>query len=270
MTISAKLAIIAGAGALPRLVADACRTPPLVMAMQGFTPERLAVDHVFRLETLGGLFRYLAEQGVDQVCLAGAVQRPRIDPTLVDPETAPLLQRIVAAMAQGDDAALRVFLSLFEEAGFDVKGAAEVAPDLLPAPGVLTLDKPAMTTEADAQRGVAVIAAMAQVDLGQACVVAQGQVMAVEALPGTDWMLDALSQRPDGLPKGGILVKAPKPGQDLRVDMPAVGPQTMDMAARAGLDGVVIPAGSVMVLDRAETVARAQALGLFLWVREVA
>ncbi len=150
---------------------------------------------------------------------------------------------------------------------------------------------------------------MGAADIGQALVVAQGQVIAVEAQPGTDWMLASLLARggerlPTGglfddpfgvaadvfggpavmprrgrdpaLPPGGVLYKAPKPGQDLRADLPAIGPETVRGAAAAELEGIVIEAGGVMLLDRAATVAAADreatvaaadAAGLFLWVR---
>jgi DUF1009 family protein len=167
---------------------------------------------------------------------------------------------------------------------------------------------------ADADRGLAVIAAMGAADVGQACVVRAGQVMAVEAAPGTDWMLASLSPAPvaarpgdpltwaadaagevidtwadwlsgpdaprpaapvppapvppaQAIAAGGVLVKAPKPAQDRRADLPAIGPGTVAGAARAGLAGIVVAAGGVMVLDLPATVAACDRAGLFLWVR---
>jgi DUF1009 family protein len=107
---------------------------------------------------------------------------------------------------------------------------------------------------------------MGAVDIGQSCVVAAGQALAVEALFGTDWMLDSLRLRPDGA--GGVLFKAPKPDQDRRVDLPTIGPSTVAGAAAAGLSGIAIEAGGVMVTDRDRTIADCDRLGLFLWVRK--
>jgi len=111
-----------------------------------------------------------------------------------------------------------------------------------------------------------VIAAMSRADVGQACVVQNGQAIAIEARFGTDWMLASLGARPDG--PGGVLFKTPKPDQDRRIDLPVIGPATVAGAAAAGLSGIVIEAGGVLVLDRSRVVAECDRLGLFLWARE--
>jgi len=260
------LAMIAGQGKLPRLVAEA-RPDLLICSMDGSPPDDVTAEVTFRLEQLGGFLAELKARGVREVCFAGAVRRPTIDPTAIDAATRPLLERIAAALRAGDDGALRTMLGLFEEAGFFVRGAHEIALDLLPAEGVLTQAKPVDADGADAGRAEAIVAALGRVDVGQACVVSQGQALAIEALPGTDAMLRTLSPRPSGLPDGGLLYKAPKPGQDRRVDLPTIGPGTVDGAVAAGLCGIVVAAGGVILLDRAKTVRRADAVGLFLWVR---
>lgn len=266
------LALIAGAGALPGRVLGAVRAEgrrALVCEMAGSAAEVPGGPDIrFRLETLGTLLADLRGEGVREVCFAGAVRRPPVDPAAVDAATRPLMERIAAALRAGDDGALRTMLGLFEEAGLAVRGAHDLVPDLLPPAGVPSAAKPADAHGADAGRAAAIVAALGRVDVGQACVVSRGQALAIEALPGTDAMLATLCPRPPGLPGGGLLYKAPKPGQDRRVDLPAVGPTTLEGAARAGLDGVVIEAGGVMVLDRPATVAAADRLGLFLWVRE--
>ena len=106
---------------------------------------------------------------------------------------------------------------------------------------------------------------MSAADIGQCCAIRARQAIAVENTFGTNWMLQSLRQRPDG--QGGILFKAPKPGQDRRADLPAVGPPTVELAAQAGLSGIVLEAGSVIVLEQEEVVAACDRLGLFLWLR---
>jgi len=270
-------ALIAGRGALPAHLARALAAsgkPFLIAEVEGFAmenPDGLPVRR-FALERLALLFDHLHETGVTRVVMAGAVTRPRLDPERIDPRTAQLLPRIVPALAQGDDATLRAVIALFEEEGFAVVGAEAVAPDLLPPPGVLTHARPSPADERDAARAAQIVAALGAADVGQGAVVAQGLCLAVEALPGTDAMLAWVAEvagacRPD--PKGarGVVCKAPKPGQDRRVDLPAIGPATVEAAARAGLAGIVVEAGGVLLLDPAETVARADRVGLFLWVR---
>ncbi len=257
------LAVIAGQGALPGEIVAALPDRPYIAALNGFTPESVVPDEVFRLEHLGSFLTGLTARGVREVCFAGAVQRPPIDQSQIDAATLPLVPRIAAAMGQGDDTVLRVAVAIFEEAGFVVQGAHDLVPALLPDAGAL-VGQPADDAPRDMTRARDVLKAMGAADTGQACVVWRGQVLAIEGLFGTDWMLNSLAHRPDG--RGGLLYKGPKPGQDRRVDLPAIGPATMEGAAAAGLDGVVIEAGGVLLLQREETLRRAAAHGLFLLV----
>lgn len=262
-----KLAIIAGQGALPAALVAVLPDRPMICALDGFAPEGLEVDQIFRVERLALFLRSLEDQGIAQVIFAGAVQRPRLDPALFDPQTAQMVPRLLAAMQAGDDATLRAVIAIFEEAGFAVVGVEAIAPALLPAAGVLagTFTPP---HESDAARAEAITAALGAVDVGQGCVVAQGLCLAVEALPGTDAMLVSLSQIAANLrPKGGLYYKAAKPGQDRRIDLPTIGVETIRLAAEAGLSGIAFQAGSVICLDLAAMITAAQANGLLLWAR---
>ena len=267
------LAIIAGQGALPGMLYAhlvAAGAPPAVAELEGF-PAHLPGGQTmrFRLETLGTLLNDLKSSGVSEVCLAGRIGRPALDPDAVDQATQPIIPIIEQAMQDGDDGALRAALGIFENAGFTVRAAQDILPDLTPPPGILSDLRPTSRDRADAKRAAAIITAMGGADVGQACVVAAGQAIAIEAAGGTDWMLRSISdgRRPAG-PGGGILFKAPKPGQDRRVDMPVIGAETVRFAARAALTGIVVEAGGVLVLDLAATQQAALAEGLFLWVRK--
>ncbi|SIN90918.1 LpxI family protein [Vannielia litorea] len=307
------LALIAGQGLLPsRLVAalEAEGREFRIYALEGFAPEIDRTVATFRLEELGSFIAGLVQGGCEAVCLAGAVRRPVIDRARVDAATHGLIVRLAGAMERGDDGTLREIVAIFEEAGLKVVGAHEIAPDLLPPTGALTRATPGPGDHADASRGEAVVAALGAADVGQACVVAGGQVLAVEAAGGTDWMIRSLMRVPEAvrreeqellkgatlferasewvadvtefltasepsrlperdtaLPGGGLLYKAPKPGQDRRADLPVIGPATVMLAAEAELRGIVVEAGGVMVLDLDTVLAMADAVGLFLWVR---
>lgn len=266
-----KTAIIAGEGRLPAALASGLSEPPLVAALDGSAPEGLTVDLRFRVERLVPFLRALERDGVGQVIFAGAVTRPRLDPALLDEATASLLPRLMGAMAQGDDATLRVVIELFEEFGFSVVGVEQVAPALLPGVGVLA-GSVSPRDEADAARAAAIVAALGAVDVGQGAVVAQGLCLGVEALPGTDALLAQVAGigalRPDPARGKGVFYKAAKPGQDRRIDLPTIGPETLRGVAAAGLGGMAFQAGSVICLDLDEMRALAGELGLFLWARE--
>ncbi len=258
------LALITGRGALPAAIVAGLDERPFVASLEGFEPDDLVPDEVFRLEALGTLIATLKSAGVDRVCLAGAIGRPEIDPARIDAATLPLVERLKVALVKGDDGALRIVMSIFEDEGFAITSADELVPALLPKAGIIGAKEPSDLHRADLGRAAEVIKGMGQYDIGQACVVHKGQVLAIEGVFGTDWMLASLVHRPDG--SGGVLFKAKKPDQDRRADLPVIGVDTVVNASRAGLDGIVVEAGGVMILDQAAVREAADKAGLFLWV----
>lgn len=287
------LALIAGTGDLPPALVARLPERPLICAMDGFRPA-ITPDLTFRIEQLGSFLAELTVRGVTEVCMAGAVTRPLIDPTAIDEATKPLVPQIMQAIAQGDDGALRAIIAIFEEAGLAVRSAHTIAPDLLPDASVLSRKPVTIDNRQDAVTAEQVIAQMGRADVGQACLVRNGRVLAREGQAGTDAMLgqfapadDPLWSAVDGLgsvlgsaaewlsgadgepvdARGAILFKAPKPGQDRRADLPVIGPQTAKGAAAAGLAGIVIEHDGVMVLGLDEVRETLDTAGLFLWVR---
>lgn len=259
------LALIAGQGKLPSVLVDALPEIPYIVSLDGFDPDILVPDRRFRIEHLGSVIAEMQALGINEICLAGSIARPPIDPGRIDAATLPLVPRMMQALQKGDDGALREVLAIFEDAGFTIRAADELSASLLPAPGVFTSRRTEDYHKSDAIRGAEVVAAMGAADIGQACVIKAGQAIAVEGTFGTQHMLECLRNRPDGT--GGILFKAKKPHQDRRVDLPVIGVDTVEQCANAGLDGIVVEADGVMVLDLAAVTRAADELGLFLWVR---
>ena len=257
------LALIAGRGGLPAAVAQAQAVKPLVCALEGFAPDGVTPDVTFRLEGLGPLLTQLQARGVRDVCLCGGIDRPQIDPALIAPETLPLIPLLQTAIAAGDDGALRAVMSIFETFGFCVRAAHDLAPGLVVQAGVLTAQAPDQTMLDAAVRGDAVLKALAPLDVGQACVAGAGQVWGIETVGGTAHMLGALP--PAVRQAGAVLVKRSKAGQDLRADMPTIGPDTITQLAQAGLAGMVLEAGRVLVLERDTVKREAEAAGLAIW-----
>ncbi len=293
------LALICGTGALPAAVAAAQDRPPLVCVLEGFAPDDLSADLTFRLEHLGTLLETLQTRGVSEICLCGAITRPVLYPAQIDAATQPLVPVIRAALGQGDDGALRAVIAVFEDSGFTLRAAHELAPGLLMGAGVPTLRSPGPQARADTQEALLALAEMGRRDIGQSCIVRDGSVVALEGQDGTDAMLkgqghsmptpwdqgdplgwltdqagEALQSAADWLsgpqapPRaGGILFKAPKPGQDRRADLPTIGPRTAMAAAEAGLDGIVIEAEGVIVIEQGQVLQILDACAMFLWVR---
>lgn len=262
-----KIAVIAGEGDLAPAVVAALDTPA-VYALAGLKPQVAAEE--FRLERLIPFLDKLSADGISDVVFAGAIRRPRLEPELFDPRTMTLVPRILSAMQTGDDAALREVLAVFEESGLNIRSVSEIAPSLVPGDGLLvgTASEADIRDTAEAAR---IVHELGKLDIGQGAVVAQGLCLAVEALPGTDAMLEFVREhnglRPNAKGARGVIYKAPKPGQDRRIDLPTVGPDTVRHAAAADLAGIAWEAGGIILLERERTIAEAQKNGLFLWSR---
>jgi DUF1009 family protein len=195
--------------------------------------------------------------------------RPAITQLRLDWKTIQIFPRVMRAYRGGDDHLLSGVGRLLEDHGFRLVGAHEVAPEILVAEGILGRRQPTARDQVDIARGLAVLSALGPHDVGQAVVVGDGNVLAVEAAEGTDRMISRIAElRRAGrirLPaRVGVLVKAPKSDQDHRFDLPTVGPETIEAAVRAELSGVAIVAGSTIAVDPQRMASIADAAGLFL------
>ena len=147
-----------------------------------------------------------------------------------------------------------------------MRGAHEIAPDLTVPEGLFAGPQPSHAALQDTERGADILSALSPVDVGQGCVVAGGLCLGIETIQGTDALLEFVAQTPKHLRRGarGVFVKAPKRGQDLRVDMPAIGPETLRNAARAGVEGIVLQAGSVLIVDTKSVLQEAEKESVFI------
>jgi DUF1009 family protein len=263
------LGILAGGGPLPGRVAAAARAagrPVFIAALDGFADRAVVAPypHEFvRLGAAGRLLQLLRENHCRDLVIIGPVRRPSLFDLRPDAEGARILARIGRAAFGGDDGLLAAVVKVLADEGFCVLGAHEILAEVLAAPGLLSAAAPDEQARLDINRGIAVLRALGAADVGQACVVQQGIVLAVEAVEGTDAML----ARCRGLARpgpGGLLVKLAKPGQDRRADLPTIGPGTVRGAAAAGLRGIAFEANGTILTDRDTMIAEADAAGLFL------
>lgn len=254
------LAIIAGNGELPRRLAEAraaAGLPYLLIVFAGCMQDWMEghpLQH-HRFEKAGRLFRGLAEVGAKHIVFAGGMNRPTLKPWTADLTAARLLLRAVRLLRKGDDAMLRGFAGFFEARGVTLISPAEVLGDALTVPvGALGSVPLSAQNRADAGRAAKIVAAMGVLDIGQGAVVANGLCLGVEAIEGTDLMLERLADLPAERraacpPPSGVLFKGPKPGQDRRMDMPTIGPDTVRRAAKGGLSAIVVAAGETALMD---------------------
>lgn len=263
--MSGRLAILACGGALPVMLARA-HPDALHFTLRGVPSELAATAQEFPLERIGDLFAAMKAAGVTRMVFAGSLVRPSLDPGQFDGEMARLAPGLMAAIPQGDDALLRFVIGMFEEQGFQVLGAHDLLPGLTVEEGLAIGPAPGEGDLADAARAAHILAEISPLDIGQGCAVAGRQCLGIETVQGTDALLAYVAQTPDALRGGqrGVYVKAPKRGQDLRIDMPTIGPSTIDAVADAGLAGLVLAAGAVVILDRRVALARAADRGIFV------
>lgn len=263
-----KLGIIAGGGELPARLVAVCRVvgkPFFVIALDGHADQGVTegVPHIWsRLGAAGTMLRALREAGVTDLVMAGRVRRPSFAELRPDWRAARLFARI-GAKALGDDGLLRAVAQELELEGFRVLAAQDVLADLLTPVGVLGRIVPDEGARIDIDHGMRVARGLGALDVGQAVVVQQGLVLGVEAIEGTDALIERCGPLRRTGP-GGVLVKMCKPQQDGRLDLPTIGPVTVEKAAAAGLRGIAAEAGATLALDRDAVVAAADRLGLFV------
>jgi UDP-2,3-diacylglucosamine hydrolase len=270
-----RVGMIAGSGQLPVDVAEGLKAaghPPFVVIAAGEQHDAVLTcyDHVtIELERMAEVLPLLRREGVTHVVMAGGIgRRPRLSKMRPSRPLFALISRLAHGLARGDNALLTTLVGFLEEWGFKVVGAHELVPDLLAAAGVATRAQPTAGDRIDLVAAFAAAKAIGALDIGQAAVAIGGRVVAVEDIEGTDGLLTRLKAlrahpRLASRPRG-VLVKCAKPGQELRADLPSIGPQTVTAASEAGLAGIGIEAGHSLVLDQDEVLRLADERGLFI------
>ncbi|WP_272004225.1 LpxI family protein [Roseovarius sp. ZX-A-9] len=268
--MAGRLAILACGGALPVRLAEAF-PDAMQITLDGIPSELSGSSQSFQLEKFGAIFESMRDAGITRMVFAGDLTRPPLNPAQFDATMMRLAPGLMQAVGKGDDALLRFVIGVFEAEGFEVVGAHELLPDLTAPAGLHLGPEPSRGDEADITRGLDILDAIAPLDLGQGCAVAGGLCLGIETIQGTDANLRYIATTPEPLKRGqrGVYVKAPKRGQDLRIDMPAIGVRTIEGVANAGLAGLVVAQGQVLVLEPEAVKAAVEQSGIFLISRPV-
>jgi len=269
------VAIVAGGGSLPVEVARHAKAggfDPLVVAIRGEADAAIAAFDPVWVEwgQIGRMISAIEARGCrDMVLIGGIGRRPEFGAMVSDMATLRRIPKILKALIGGDGDVLDKVLRMIEDEGFRVIGAHEIAPQLLAGAGPLTARKPNAARKQDIAVAIGALDALGAHDIGQGVVVANRRIVAVEAAEGTDSMLarcaDLVESGRISRKAVPVLVKAAKPGQDQRVDLPAVGPRTVEGAKAAGLSGIAVEAGKVLIAEREAMIAAADKAGLFVY-----
>jgi DUF1009 family protein len=273
---SGPLALICGGGTLPVAVADAViggGRRVVLFPIRGWADAALVERYPhcwLAVAQVGRFLRRARQEGCRDVAFIGTAVRPPFRALRVDWEMFKLLPRVWRIYRGGDDHLLSGVVRIFEDHGFRIVGAHEVAPQILMPAGNVGSRAPAAQDLADIEHGLGLLRAIGPYDVGQGAVVANKHVLAVEAAEGTDSMLARVAElRARGripTPAGeGVLVKAPKPNQERRIDLPTIGPRTVSEAARAGLAGIAIVAGEAIIAEPAAVAAAADREKVFVF-----
>ena len=270
-----RLAIIAGDGFLPIYLAQAARAAgddPLMIRLrnesaQAFEGFETVTASIADIAGFASIFR---QNGIGRVVLSGAVKR-RPDWRDIRPNWKVLRQLpslVGNLLSGGDDALLQAAIGIIEAQGCAVVGAHEIAPALLARVGPLGTHQPSDDDRRDVTKAAEAAIRLGELDIGQGAVSIGGRVVALEGVEGTDQMLQRVAAlRAEGrisARRKGVLVKLCKPQQDLRADLPSIGPSTVEHAARAGLAGIAVEAGRSLVLEEDKMVEAANRSGIFI------
>jgi len=273
--ISSPIGLIAAGGVMPFAVADSLLArgiQPVLFALKGAC-DPVAVErfrhHWISVGQVGRAMKLFRAENCRDLVFIGTLVRPALSEIRLDWVTLRVLGRVWAAYRGGDDHLLSGIGRILEQDGFRMVGIKDVAPDLLVPEGCLTRTRPDENAAADIARGREVLRALSPFDIGQAAIVIDGHVVGVEDIEGTDGLLARVARlRKEGRIRAkagrGVLVKAPKSGQDLRFDLPTVGPRTVEGAAAAELAGIAVVAGNTIVVEPQAMIEKADAAALFV------
>jgi DUF1009 family protein len=273
--LSSPVGVIAGGGAMPFAVADSLAArgiAAVIFALKGACdPAQVGRfrHHWISVGQVGKATKLFRSEGCRDLIFIGSLARPALSDIRLDWGTLRVMGTVVAAFRGGDDHLLSGIGRIFEQDGFRMIGVKDAAPDLLMPKGCITRAVPDAAATADIARGREVLAALGPFDIGQAAVVIDGHVVAVEDIEGTDSLLVRVARlRSEGRIRAkagrGVLVKGPKSGQDLRYDLPAVGPRTVEAVAAAGLAGIAVAADNAIAAEPQAMIEAADKAGLFV------
>lgn len=269
MTLDVKIGLIAGSGRLPELIVQKCyESGQEIHIIQLKEAEAIPRDKViFTAFRPSEIFAKLRSVNCTVICFAGNIKRPLLNPFKLDWFALRHLPKLIRLYFKGDDGLLRGLTAIIEKQGFTVIGPHELLQNALAQAGVLGEVSPNAVQMHDIQTAKAAAQDLGRRDIGQAVIMRQGQLIANEDKRGTAAMIEDYANNDKA--ESGVLYKAPKPQQDWRIDLPAIGPDTIIQAHAAGLCGVAIEAGGVLLIDKTAIIAAADGLGLFIYGLEV-
>jgi UDP-2,3-diacylglucosamine hydrolase len=264
-----RIGIIAGRGNLPIALATLLRADgedPFLLLVEGEADPKQYEQFQYqtiKIAKVGQFLKVLSNENCTHITLAGPVDRPDFKKLIPDFEGIKLIAKITGSLNKGDDGLMTAITSYIKDKGFEVVGAHELTGSMSIGKHLLGTVEPSEQDRLDIKEGIRIVKGIGELDIGQAAIIREGYVLAVEAAEGTDGLLKRVKDFSWEVP-AGVLVKLSKPGQDIQADMPTIGPDTITEAIDANLRGIAVEAGLTLVLDKEESIRRANAGGIFI------
>jgi DUF1009 family protein len=264
------LAILAGRGDLPKMIIEKCKKTNRDFFLILLEGEKTNVDffsyphHIVHIGHTGKILKILRDNKASEIVFAGGINKPSMANMKVDGKGAILLSKILGAKLFGDDNVLSTVMNFFEKEGFKFIGVEEIIDDLVARAGIIGVIKPEKDFWQDIEIGKRAIKTISELDIGQAVAIQQKQIIGVEAIEGTDALIERCGkvQFPNG--RKPVLVKMKKAGQNTKVDLPSLGVQTIENLHKAGFAGIAVEAGSALIINQKEVIRVANEYGVFL------
>ncbi|MDX2083430.1 MAG: UDP-2,3-diacylglucosamine diphosphatase LpxI [Rickettsiales bacterium] len=266
------LAIFAGRGLLPKILIEDCQKKQRRFLLFLLDGENYEIDYSafnpikLRYGEVEKFLSTLKENNIKNIVFIGGVTKPNFSALKVDKRGALLLAKILANKILGDDAVLRTVIKFFEKEGLKILAIDQLLDCVISTKSTITVNKPTSENLSDIALGVKAIKNFSQFDVGQSLVIAQKQIIAVEALEGTDQMIKRCKDLSGDYLKNSVLVKMKKSKQSLKADLPTIGVETIKNCFEAKICGIAIQANSTLVLQKDQVIKKANELGLFLTV----
>lgn len=261
--------LVSFAGDLPSSVygvlKDEC---PLEVIAVGDVDPKLPVRARLGIGQIGHLLSFLRSQKIDKIFIAGHVKRPNsFKEFKCDIKGLIWLYKLKPFLNAGDDTLLSKIVELFDKEGIEVCSVCDdpdLARSLLWETSTRTLCQPSIAQKFDIDKGVSIIHLLSHMDIGQAVVVQNGLVLGIETIEGTASLLSRIQCCNVKQNSGGVLVKMPKLGQSLKIDLPTIGLETVEQAYRAGLGGIALDFRRCIVLNKESVLRQLNKYNMFL------
>ena len=266
-----KVGLIAGNGTFPLEVAESIsqkNKEVFIVALKGAASRDLErYPHIWiRMGQIGRAIQALKENNCEELILIGGVKKPNLWLLKPDFGALKLFFKLVMLPSKGDASILKTLLQFLEiDNKFKVVGAEKYIPHLLMSEGLLAGEKIDKQTQIDIDIAIANCINIGFKDIGQACVVVNGEIITSEDVSGTDNMLRNLVSKEIKFSKKGVLVKLTKPIQDKRVDLPVIGMQTIHLVKEIGLKGIAIENRSSFILEKEQVIKFANDNEIFIY-----